>query len=94
MSDLISRKSLFKAMEEKYKIAEATGMYPTGLCEAFIIIDNIIREQPIAYDADKVVNAINLHIGDWKECARKDIADEHIKALTWVLDIIERSCKG
>ncbi len=58
MSDLISRKALSKAMEEKYKIAEATGLYPTGLSEAFIIIDKIVREQPAAYDMDKVVEQL------------------------------------
>ena len=58
MGDLISRKALIKAMEKKYDIAEATGMYPTGLSEAFIITERIINEQATAYDVEKVVEQI------------------------------------
>lgn len=58
MSDLISRKTLLEAMEKKYDIANKTGMYPTGLSEAFIITERIIREQPTAYDVDKVVERL------------------------------------
>jgi hypothetical protein len=61
MSDLISRKALIKAMEKKYDIANETGMYPTGLSEAFIITEKIIREQPTAYDVDKVVKDLKDH---------------------------------
>ena len=67
MSDLISREALIKAMEKKYDIVEATGMYPTGLSEAFIITEKIIREQPTAYSVDKVVEQLEekqqLYIG-------------------------------
>ncbi|MDF2608969.1 MAG: hypothetical protein K0R92_443 [Lachnospiraceae bacterium] len=58
MSDLISRKALIKAMENKYDIANETGMYPTGLSEAFIITEKIIQEQPTAYDVDEVVEQL------------------------------------
>jgi hypothetical protein len=58
MGDLISRKALIKAMEKKYDIAEATGMYPTGLSEAFIITERIINEQATAYDVGKVTKQI------------------------------------
>ena len=62
MSDLISNKALLKAMEKKYDIANETGMYPTGLSEAFIITEKIIQEQPITYDVDKVVEQIGSKI--------------------------------
>ena len=58
MSDLISRKALIQEMEKKYDVAKETGMYPTGLEEAFIITEGIIQKQPTAYDVDRVVEQL------------------------------------
>jgi hypothetical protein len=94
MSDLISRKTLIKVMEKKYDIAEATGMYPTGLSEAFIITEKIIKEQPTACDADKVVeqleNLKKCYIGDENAIMKLVSFDEYIQE---IIDMAKGSVK-
>ena len=50
-----------------------------------------IMEQPTAYDIDKIAETINLHIKSWEDESfiRRDIAEEHIKALNWALKIVK-----
>ena len=57
-NDLISRRALLRAMENRYNIAEAQGFVHVGLTEGFLICEELINEQPIAYDVDKVVECI------------------------------------
>lgn len=54
MSDLISRKALIEEMTEEYKKHYAG----TGKSEEFTIAMNIVNEQPVAYDIDKVVKRL------------------------------------
>ena len=58
MGDLISRSALVKAMEKKYEVAKEKAFYSVGLSEGFIVCEEIIKEQPIAYDVDKVVKEL------------------------------------
>ena len=58
MDDLISRSALIKVMEKKYEVAEKKAFYSVGLSEGFIVTEEIIKEQPTAYDVEAVVKQI------------------------------------
>lgn len=68
-NDLISRSALLKAMgnRNKYNIAKEQGFIHIGLTEGFLICEDIIHKQPIAYDVDKVaalLEDLELHNND------------------------------
>ncbi len=66
-NDLISRCALLRAMENRYNIAEAQGFVHVGLTEGFLICENLINEQPTAYDVNKVVEEIKKEREEAKE---------------------------
>lgn len=53
---LISRKALLEALDERYK--EKKGIVPDNLAEGFRQVEMLIREQPVAYDIEKVVEQL------------------------------------
>ena len=53
MSDLISRQALLDAMDKRYK--EKKDIVPNNLAEGFMQMEKLIKEQPTAYDVEKVV---------------------------------------
>lgn len=66
-NDLISRSALLEAMKNKYNIADAWGFVYVGLTDGFLTCENLINEQPTAYNVDKVVE--QLKNARDKECA-------------------------
>ena len=56
MSDLISRSALIEEMK-KAEIEYENAM----MCPSWWSAFNIIREQPTAYDVDKVIEELELH---------------------------------
>lgn len=58
MDDLIRRSTLIKSMENKYQVADKTGLNAVGLDCGFIITERIINEQPTAYDVEAVLNEL------------------------------------
>lgn len=51
--DLISRKALLGSMDKRYK--EKCSVVQDNLAEGFMQMEKLIKEQPTAYDVDKVV---------------------------------------
>lgn len=56
MSDLISRSALLGVMDARYR--EKQGNVPDNLAEGFMQMEKLIKEQPTAYDLDKVVERL------------------------------------
>ena len=56
MSDMISRSALLGAMDKRYK--EKEGNVLDNLAEGFMQMEKLIKEQPTAYDVEKVVEQI------------------------------------
>ena len=59
MSDLISRSELIKLINDKYiGLNDAEDLYHGGKFDCFNEIKLMIKNQPTAYDVDKVANAV------------------------------------
>ena len=56
MSDLISRSPLLQAMDKRYK--EKKDIVSNNLAEGFAQMEKLIKEQPTAYNVDKVVEEL------------------------------------
>lgn len=65
IGDLISRSALIKAMENKYEVADKTGLNAVGLNCGFIITEKIIDEQPS-------VDAVPVAHGEWIKKVRNN----------------------
>ena len=59
MSRLIDADKLIDSMDDRYK--EKVNNVPDNLAEGFMQVDKLIKEQPTAFDVDKVVE--QLHKG-------------------------------
>lgn len=82
MSDLISRSELIKLINDKYiGLNDAEDLYHGGKFDCFTEIKLMIKNQPTAYDIDKVVyelEADERHTFDG--CINKRYAIEIVKA--------------
>lgn len=67
--DLISRSALLSAMDGRYN--EKNGKVPDNLAEGFMQMEKLIKEQPTAYDVEKVDEQI-------LECFKKVMAIRNI----------------
>ena len=72
MNDLISRQALLDAMDKRYN--EKRDIVPNNFAEGFMQMDKLIKEQPIAYDIEKVVAKLK----EWTFNADVNIGDETI----------------
>lgn len=54
--DLISRKAVLEIMREQYK--KNSAIAKVNLAGGFIQMENLIKEQPTAYDVDKVIERL------------------------------------
>ena len=59
MGDLIDRSALLDAMDKRY--IEKKDIVPNNLAEGFMQMEKLIKEQPTAYDIDKVVADIKAY---------------------------------
>lgn len=74
-SDLISRSTLLKAMDERYKEIETEKQYPfasdeeRGLTAGFCEVDELVNNQPTV-DAVEVVHGEWIYWGKdvWRQC--------------------------
>lgn len=78
MSDLISRSALLDEMDKRYN--KKKDIVPNNLAEGFMQMENLIKEQPTAYDTEKVVEnlASNSRFID-------DINEHNIKCISCVI---------
>ena len=62
MGRLIDADALVKAMDKRYK--EKSGIVQDNLAEGFMQMEKLIKEQPTAYDVEKVVAELEKHDDD------------------------------
>lgn len=65
MGDLISRQALLNAMDKRYN--EKKDIIPDNLAEGFMQMEKLIKEQPTAYDVEKVEEALKNHPNVFQE---------------------------
>lgn len=58
--DLINRRALLDSMDKRYK--EKRNIVQDNLAEGFVQMEKLIKEQPAAYNADKVIKLSLIHI--------------------------------
>ncbi len=54
--DLINRRALLDSMDKRYK--EKRNIVQDNLAEGFVQMEKLIKEQPAAYNADKVIKRL------------------------------------
>ena len=57
MGRLINADKLIECMNSRYN--EKKDIVPDNLAEGFMQMEKLIKEQPIAYDVEKVINKLN-----------------------------------
>ena len=62
MGDLISRKALLDAMDKRYNVKK--NIVPNNLAEGFMQMEKLIKEQPTAYDVEKVEREVKDYFID------------------------------
>ena len=67
--DLISRKALLGSMDKRYK--EKCSVVQDNLAEGFMQMEKLIKEQPTAYDVDKVVEQLEKRYMEMVDGKRK-----------------------
>ena len=97
--DLISRKELIKTLSLKFSgLNDATDLYHGGKFDAFKEIQRIIKQQPIAYDKEAVVeqleNELELAEKQKEECTFKalpyyDRTEGYIVAMSNAISIVK-----
>ena len=80
MSRLIDADKLIKAMYDRYD--EKVNIVPNNLAEGFMQVDKLIKEQPTAFDVDKVVEQLEERsiLAEKKVVVCLDDAIEIVKA--------------
>lgn len=63
MSRLIDADKLIDSMDDRYK--EKVNNVPDNLAEGFMQMEKLIKEQPTAFDVDKVVEQLKTSSRSW-----------------------------
>lgn len=72
--DLISRKVLLDSMDKRYK--DKRGIVQNNFAEGFMQMEKLIKEQPTAYDLDKVIIQLKENKEDVIKSIRENAESE------------------
>lgn len=90
--DLISRRTLLDSMDKRYK--EKNGIVQDNLAEGFIQMEKLIKEQPTAYDVDKVAKQLekegdNIFLTHFPEEGQEFMDNGIAKGFWWSAEIVK-----
>lgn len=85
MSRLIDADALLQAMDKRYK--KKKDIVPNNLAEGFMQMEKLIKEQPTAFNVEKIVSELKIGLED--ECLNSHDQKIYSEAIRCAIKIVK-----